>query len=220
MANADIANPHDGAVSNPLNTSPATVHGSVAAVDWWDARDEDGQALYDEVDGNDLLKDAALFQLVGVPFMGTRVVFRDGVQRKGSEYRDDYASLELQVAPERVIKHSLVRIITRRQSLKVPPETLMADPDEQLVLNDGSTGIYRQIVQYLVMKGHVTLPDGEEEGEKGDSIFDLPRSQWLTGADAATEGIDIKLRCSRGLRFSDYTNDYTGNETARTWYIA
>lgn len=188
---------------------------SPIAVDaWWSDKDAD------DVEGYDLLKDAALFQLVGVPFMGTKVIFREGVLRKGNDYRDDYASLELRVAPESIIKASLVRIVTRRNAHKIPSESLMAEPDEQLVLNDGSTGIYRQIVQYLVMKGHVTLPEGPEEGEKGDSIYDLPRSQWLTGAEQASEGIDIKLKCSRGLRFSEYKNEYTGDEEARTWYIA
>jgi hypothetical protein len=80
--------------------------------------------------------------------------------------------------------------------------------------------LYRQVVQYLAAKELISLPVGDEEGEKGDTIYDLPRSQWLAGADKATEGIGIKLRCSRGLRFSVYSNEYTGDEQARTWYIA
>ena len=192
----------------------AAVQQSQAEVDGWWADPE-----ADEVEGSDLLKDAALFELVGVPFRGTKVIFRDGIQRKGSPYRDDYASLELIVAPASVIARDATRIETRRKSAGLALVG-MAHSDEQLVINDGSTGIYRQIVQYLAAKGHIVLPDGNEEGEKGETIYDLPRSQWFAGAQAATDGIEIKLNCSRGLRFSVYSNEYTGEDTARTWYIA
>ena len=202
-----MTDPTDAVV--PVHPSPIAVNA------WWNDDDDD------EVEGYDLLRDEALLQLVGVPFKGTKVIFRDGTQRKGIDYRDDYASLELRVAPEAVLMQTMTRILTRRRALKVPDNTPIADGDENLVLNDGSTGAYRQIVQYLVAKGHVTLPEGPEEGEKGDSVLDLPRSQWLTGAEEATKGIEIKLKCPRGLRFSDYTNEYLPEgQTARTWYIA
>lgn len=186
--------------------------------EWWGAPEAD------EVEGHDLLKDEALDDIVGVPFMGFKVVFREGVQRRDIPWRDDYASLELRVAPAAVILRDLTRIQTRRRSFKVPALTVeqaASLPGEQLVINDGSTGLYRQIVQYLAAKGLIKLPDGDEEGEKGETIYDLPRSQWLAGAEEATEGIDIQLRCSRGLRFSEYPSPYLPDgEMAKTWYIA
>lgn len=195
--------------------SLATVENSTVAVDeWWDATD------VDEVEGHDLLKDEALYELVGVPFMAFKVIFRDGIQRKGSPWRDDYASVELRVAPGLIYQRDFARIQSRRKSAGILENSAPAMPGEQLVINDGSTGLYRQIVQYLVAKEMIMLPDGDEEGEKGDCIYDLPRSEWISGADKGTEGFEIQLRCSRGLRFSEYSNEYTGDEKARTWYIA
>lgn len=186
-----------------------TVQASPSTVDAWWAIEAD------EVEGYDLLKDEALLELVGVPFLGFTVTFRDGVQRKGIDYRDDYASLEVRVAPEAVWNAQLQRILTRRRSFELDSNAPVAQPGEQLVVNDGSTGIYRQITEYLEAKGLIELPEGPTQGEKGESRFDAPRSLWMAGGDEAE--FKIALRCSRGLRFSDYENEYG---KARTWYIA
>jgi hypothetical protein len=196
-----------------------TDHSSLlpTADQWWDEESDD-------VAGNDLLRDEALKDLVGVPFKGLLAVYREGVQRKGVEYRDDYVSLELRVAPAIIVLRDLARIQTRRRSYEVPGLTnqqVGSLPGQQLVINDGSTGIYRQITEYLAAKELITLPDGAMQGEKGECIFDLPRSAWVTGSEAATSGIPIRLNCGRGLRFSEYSNEYLApGETATTWYIA
>lgn len=211
MANSDTA----GTVATS-EESPFTVQGA----GWW--LDQDA----DEVEGYDLIRDDALFALVGVPFGAFRVIYREGIQRKGAKWRDDYVSVETRVAPAQIMAAVAGRIATRRaaaaRSLKLSELPVPAAfPDEQLVINDGSTGLYRQITGYLHAKELIKLPEGDVEGGKGDSIYDLPRSQWLAGAEEASKGIDINMRCSRGLRFSDYENDYTTpGEQARTWYIA
>lgn len=200
MSESDIA----GATNHP---SPYTPTG-VLTEDWW----TNNQA--DEIEGHDLVKEEALFALVGVPFIITRVTFHDGIQTKGSPYRSDYVSVELRVAPASFIAARLAAgRLTAEAASKV-------EPGEMLVVNDGSTGVYRQIVQYLAAKELITLPEGAEEGEKGETIWDLPRSLWEEGADDATKGIDVALRCARGLRFSEYSNAYTGDDKARTWYLA
>lgn len=181
---------------------------------WW------AEAEADEVEGYDLIRDQALLEVVGVPFMVFNAVYRDGVQRKESPYQDDYVSIEFRVAPYNVLAPNLIRINSRRAGYDLSPldqEDLISLSEEQLVLNDGSTGVYRQITQYLDAKGLITLPDGPKVGEKGGCIYDLPRSQWLDGDVEATEGIRFELRCMRGLRFSDYETPYG---EARTWYIA
>lgn len=166
-------------------------------------------AQADTVEGADKSKGAAL---VSVPFLITRVFYRDGVQRPGVKYRDDYASVELTVAPAKVVAN-------RAERGHLDPTTLQVSPGEAVVLNDGSTGIYRQVTQYLVAKGLIELPDGPASGGKGECVFDLPRSQWRAGAEAATSGIPIRLFCPRGLRASDYTNDYNPDGST-TYYIA
>jgi hypothetical protein len=190
----------------------------IANNDWWTADD------IDEVEGQDLLRDEALKDIVGLPFLAYKAVYRDGIQRKNVEYRDDYVSVELRVAPYVVVMRSIDRIQARRKSYGVPVLSQAQTEElagEQFVVNDGSTGLYRQITQYLVGKEHLVLPDGPEAGEKGECIYDLPRSQWLAGAEAATAGIPIGLRCARGLRYSEYDSPYLPEgERATTWYIA
>lgn len=198
----------------------AQVHGSPLSpytdAEWWDS-------VGDEVEGYDLLRDEALFDLVGVPFAGFRVVFRDGTQRKGEPWRDDYASLELRVAPATVMVRDIARIQSRRKAMDVPVLTAAQAaslPGQQLVVNDGSTGIYRQITQYLVAKQRLVLPEGPQDGEKGECIFDLPRSQWLSADTDDDSTFNIGLKCSRGLRFSEYPSPANPSDMARTWYIA
>jgi hypothetical protein len=203
---------------NPFTDDESRILAANGDAAWWD----DPEA--DEVEGYDLLRDEALLDLIGVPFRGFRAVYRDGVQRKGVAYRDDYVSLELRIAPPAVVLRDIARIQSRRKTFDAPVLSVAQAaslPGQQLVINDGSTGIYRQITQYLVAKEHIKLPDGPEEGEKGESIYDLPRSEWLEGADQATEGIGIRLNCTRGLRFSEYPSKYLPEgEMAKTWYIA
>jgi hypothetical protein len=211
----------------------ATIHGSpLTAQDaWWTEE-------ADEVEGYDLLKDEALLQLVGVPFRIFRLTFRPGVQQKGHVWRNDYVSAEVRVAP--AAAWDLKRILSRRKAFGVDVADYAA-PGEQLVINDGSTGLYRQMVQYLEAKEIIktSLVNGEElpaEGGKNESRYDMPASMFNISDDAIREGIaevhftpdgdqvtlfNVALKCSRGLRFSDYTSEYLPDgETARTWYIA
>jgi hypothetical protein len=169
-------------------------------------------ASADEVLGHELLSGEAADKLIGVPFIITRVVFRDGILRAGSQYRDDYVSCEAVVAPKEVLAE-------RARKGRLDLDSISVDPGEHIVFNDGSTGIYRQIVQYLESKGLIKLPAGPEAGAKGESRFDLPRSQWYEGDDKATEGIHVRLLCPRGLRYSEYVNDYSP-DGAKTRYIA
>lgn len=190
-----------------MSTSDITPATGSAALDWW-------SEPTDEIEGHDLVKDEALFALVGVPLMLTRATYHDGVQRKGSNYRDDFVSIELRVAPaEWIAQRVTAGRLTAEAASKI-------QAGEMLVINDGSTGIYRQMTQYLAAKGLIELPDGPKEGEKGETVWDLPRSQWKSGAEEATKGLDISLRCARGLRYSEYSNTYTGDDKARTWYLA
>lgn len=177
--------------------------------------------LADEVEGYDLIRDEAMFELVGVPFAIFKLQYREGIQRKGVPWRDDYVSIQLRVAPAKVLANSLDRITSRRRGDLVKDKQAIAKPGEELIINDGSTGLYRQVTQYLCAKQIIDVGDAfPETGEKGECRYDLPRSEWLVGAEQATEGIPVRLRCSRGLRYSEYTNDYTGDKKAVTWYLA
>jgi len=169
----------------------------------------------DEVLGHELISGEAADRLIGVPFLITRLIYRPGVMRHGAFTRDDYMSAEAVIAPLNVISE-------RARKGRLDLDTMSVEPGEHIVINDGSTGIYRQGTQYLAVKGLIGLPDTMPEiGPKGESRYDLPRSEWLWGADQATAGISIRMLAPRGLRYSEYDSEYTADGTlAKTRYIA
>lgn len=179
------------------------------ASDTWDD-------LYNEADevlGHDLLKNEILDSLEGVPFLITRVIFRPADVAS----RESYVTCEAIIAPENVLK-------TRRVNL----QTLPFDPGDHVVLNDGSTGIYRQIVAYLYSRGYIGLPEPiVPEGKANESSFDLPPDKWTevhggdlryTPSGETVYSANIRLLAKRGIRISDYENEWT--KDGKTRYLA
>lgn len=184
----------------------------------------------DEIIGYDLAKDETADDLVGVPLLITRVVFRPGIMR--DKVQQAYVSCECRVGPNLDIR----LINARRESSRLPKlstlDTLAFGPDSHVVFNDGSTGAYRQIVKYLSMKGFIELKTPViDAGGYGESSFDQPPSGWAKITAGETSDIagtkagdvftgyvaDVRLYCPRGLRLSLYENDYT--QTGKTRYI-
>lgn len=178
----------------------------------------------DEVLGYDLAKDETADDLVGVPFLVTAVHFRPGVIR--DKEMQAYVSCEVRIAPGL----SLKVINSRREGSNLTGiaslDSLAFGPDSHVVFNDGSTGVYRQIVKYLAAKGFIDLKDPiVEAGSYGESSFDQPPSRWSAinaGTQAEEDGFvsyssPVRLYCPRGLRLSLYSNDYT--QTGKTRYI-
>lgn len=87
-----------------------------------------------------------------------------------------------------------------------------------IVFNDGSTGIRRQLVNYLSQKGLVDPGKGPEEGP--ECRYDNPFSDWKKGKEEAVNGWDIRLVCARGLRVSEYEWPAGSGQLASTWYLA
>lgn len=99
--------------------------------------------------------------------------------------------------------------------------------DEQIIINDGSTGIRRQIAEYLSRKGFVTLGTPDDDM----SEYDTPISTWGTTDHAAfvtdeetgktllvVQGI-VQLKVMKGLKRSDFVQ--TANRPAgTTFYLA
>jgi len=171
----------------------------------------------DRVDGADLERGA---NLIGVPMCITKAVFRQGgFLNQG--ITGWYVSLEAVIAPA-------VEIARAYRRGRIPEDTeLTVQPGEDIVFNEGGTGVYRQIVQYLEAKGLVTLPEGPELGKYGDSRFDTLPPEWTVNVEdiqsvtrigpdgERTLTFDIKLLCPRGLRSSEYENEYTKQGVTR-----
>jgi hypothetical protein len=190
------------------------------------------------IPGHELLKDDEVdLTLVGVDFLVTRVNFREGVARLPDDLWlkqnpkntvGAYVSLELVTNPEL----SLVKINRARKASDVHHLDSLAqlgiEPGDSYVINDGSTGIYRQIVAHLALQGYILLPEGNVEGKKGQTVCDTIPEEWLdvligeTKFDPSgfqTYAANVRIRCKSGLRLSRYDSEYNP-DGAKTRYLA
>lgn len=172
----------------------------------------------DQVFGHDLAKNELFDALANVPFMITRITTRPGAIRGNPPERADYMSCEIVIAPEAELRR-------RRIDL----DALPFRAGDLVVFNDGSTGIYRQLVLYLSEKGFIVLPEGATEGGLGETIYDLPARKWTdirTGIVSydvegnLTYSCNLRLFCPRGIRRSEYPNPNLPAEDAYTRYLA
>lgn len=183
----------------------------------------------DTVLGRELTKEDLFDKLVGVPFLITAMITRPGKgvleTLDGRKLPRDYFTCEARLAPAHVMQQRKVNL---ENILPLAPESL-------IVFNDASTGIRRQIVQYLHGSKKIELP-GEirAAGKLGESSFDLPVQEW-TQVHSGEVWFDPSgfalyrltyldgwkgLMCPRGIRLSDYQNEYTGDDKAVTRYLA
>lgn len=173
----------------------------------------------DKALGTDLLKDELFDALVNVPFLIYRVTFYPGTV-KPNQQRGSFAAVEMLIAPEKELKRRRVNI-----------ENLPFLPEDTVVANDGSTGIYRQLVQYLSEKGYIRLPEPiTKSGPAGTSSYDLAVEDWAEIIHGTVEpdrnedgrlrySADVRIHCPRGIRLSEYTPEGLKSE-AVTRYIA
>ena len=147
--------------------------------------------------------------LLGVPFMVTKVTFREGKGEFSPGIRNDYISFEAVIPPENVLAQMRKR-----------PDLGPYAPEEEIVFNDGTTGLYRQMVMWLHQNGYIKVDETQGEltdrGKRGTSAFDQPREIWEEGEEAASEGIEVAMFAQRGLRVSRYEGP---NGPAETYYF-
>lgn len=184
------------------------------------------------VDGHDLAEKEAL---IGVPFIVTAVVYRDGVPGKAvvdgklTTVPTNYVSAEIMIGTRQDI------LVAMQRKRITPEQAERITPLEKLVINDGSTGIMRQLTAYLVSREVISVPDGPEGGSTGESRYDVYRASWVDSMVSLYEpgtnnplpsvrfdltgwgAVAPPLHCPRGLRRSDYD---AGGQTATTYYLA
>jgi hypothetical protein len=171
----------------------------------------------DEILGYRLIKDEDLDTLLGVPFVITRLVYRMG-EATGNGHEGCYVSHECTIAPIDVLERRIKDL-----------SKLAVEPDELVVFNDGSTGVYRQDTKYLATHGFIKLPEPVIVGGKsGESTFDLPPNKWegvneekgtvkLLSSGLYEYTANVRISCPRGLRLSAYTAEGFGD--AKTRYL-
>lgn len=175
--------------------------------------------------GADLIdKDTELHKLEGVPFFILGFTFRAGYLDTvaGQKVKGDYVSIQLAIAPEEMLA-----------ARGVDPADLPWPIMSPLVVNDGSTGMRRSAVKYLVDRNIVTLREDKanhelrQSGKRGEADLDIPVGFWhaMHAGETRfdTEGNTVysftpakPIICARGVRKSEYSNEY-GEGT--TWYF-
>ena len=172
-----------------------------------------------EVFGADLEKGD---QLVGVPMCIIMATFRRGdITNVKTGEKGFYVSLDTIIAPEKDLEKAY-----RRGKITAENRELLT-AGEHLVFNEGGTGVYRQIVAYLEATDRIKITSElPAEGAYGESRHDLSPENWSVDQSAEFKRGDdgqfavsfsIRLLCPRGLRASDYENEYT--KSGRTRYI-
>lgn len=180
----------------------------------------DGVSL---VDKNDLL---------GVPHVITALTFqRPKAAKKGEDVQRGFVSVEATVAGEDVLR----RVVARKLCPNIDSvDSLLVDPNERIVYNDGSTGIRRQLVKLLHSFGIVNVGAAIATDAGFDEPYmgwvDIPDQHWTQqGTDddgvAITvprietnhNGEPLRIHVRRGLYVSVYNNDYA--DDAKTYYL-
>lgn len=167
--------------------------------------------------------------LLGVPFIITKLVFQPVAEPTAKvPHPTSFVSIEATTA-------DAARLDQQIRRGKIPNvasiDQLMFEPGARIVFNDGSTGIYRQLVTMLATYGIITLPEGgSKEAEYGTitNIYDLPWTKWVscTQMDTLKEdgeprpvitlnqnGDPFRLVCRRGLYVSTYINEFGESKT-------
>jgi hypothetical protein len=183
--------------------------------DWAELVSQSNEFFGADLEGGD--------NLIGVPFAIVRMTFRPGdfARRDFQDLNGDVVFLDLIIGPQEEIDRGV-----RRKRITEP---VMVEAGEHLGINEGGTGVYRQMVQYLEAAQMIRLPnpDGPLDGKYGESRLDAPVRTWQYHETAVarlgergepTLSFNVRLLCPRGLRASDYINEVT--KTGHTRYIA
>jgi hypothetical protein len=153
-----------------------------------DAIEIEGYSLYGGKEN-----DNKLDSLIGVPFLITTATFREGdITPAGQKQPRDYVSCEVLIRPDHAHKFNR----------------------KYVVFNDGSTGIYRQVVAALAARELVQLDDSlPEAGDANTTRYDVS----FSGGEDEPREFEVGLLCPEGLRKSEYKSA-TGDSV--TWYLA
>lgn len=173
----------------------------------------------------DIFKDEKLDSLVGVPFLIVAGTYRE---RFADDKLSDFVTMLAIIADENTLAKRHVRV--RGDEPWFPMQTIG--------INDGSTGIRRQLTAILHAQGAIrVIEEGSvlvESGGRGEVSYDRLVSQWddwsggehtikvdkNSGRELSTFDFALEngIYCPRGIRLSTYKNKYGKMTTTR--YLA
>jgi hypothetical protein len=168
------------------------------------------------------------WDVIGVPFIITGLRWQKPVADKSrSRGFRDYVSLECVAADKATIAALVARGRISKEGGVVVTDLaqMFLAPEERFIINDGSTGIRRQLVKML-SHPRVGLIDvgNSDDAEPADiacnSWASMGEQTWVA-ADGTilpyitrqTNGAPLIIHVRRGLHASAYTNEYGDNVT-------
>jgi hypothetical protein len=176
----------------------------------------------------DIFKGEKLDSLRGIPFAILGGVFRENVTDKGDI--SDYVTLTCLIPSEKQLESRHVRVTGKE----------LWFPGQLFGINDGSTGIRRQMVAYLHNSGFIQVCEPgsvpKEDGPRNECTWDTMVSAWhsiedsekprtskthkRTGAELTTWEFKLEkpLVIARGIRTSTYLGPFRKEITTR--YLA
>lgn len=171
----------------------------------------------------DLFSGERLKELVGVPFLIVGGTFRE---KMAEGKKTDFVTVAAFVADEATLKKRHISLAGK----SFEPGTIVG-------FNDGSTGVRRQLVNYLHLAKHIQVVSDNvevvESGKRGDCTYDKLVGEWTdhnTGEISQREDkegnilwtweflLPKGLMANRGLRTSAYKGNF-GKDTT-TKYLA
>jgi hypothetical protein len=145
---------------------------------YWDTLNQDSATF--DVQGADLERDK--MALLGIPFIVLSAHFQTPTETRPR----GYVTLEAVVAPkdliEQQIKYGRVAMGLKADAFTTFDawhEAYGVEPGSQIILNDGSTGIRREIVEMLHISGKIVVGHSpQERKDEGRFVFDRPWPEW------------------------------------------
>ena len=162
-----------------------------------------------EVAGSDQVK-ADL--LTGFPFIAVHATLREGDYLHAACGKNHpYMYLTVVVGPE----HEIDRAVKRGRIKEENRDDI--DPGEVLGFVEAGTGLYRQFLAYFEDQGYLILPEGPANGAFGESRFDSLPEHWdfragevrFDESGQPVWDINFRVKFPRGLRVSEYENEFT-----------
>lgn len=163
------------------------------------------------------------YDLLGVPFVVTGVRFHAPIPDKSKPGgKRDYVSLECTAGDKETIGEQIRRrrIVKEGGVVVDSIDEMFVSPEERFIVNDGSTGIRRQIVGMLDHPS-IGLIEVGHPGE--DNRLDYASTDWADNGEQTWEtsdgyilpyvtrkrdGAPLLIFARRGLHASRYTNEY------------
>jgi len=183
--------------------------------------------------------------MLGIPFIIAGVRFQDTMVTSVEGRNRDFVSLAAfvqtaDIVQDAIDKGRVMKSAGRDAECYTSIEDLPVRPEERIIINDGSTGVRRQIVGLLQRLQLIEVGDREDRLNGRKDIHDLAWDEWenpflaedyvpsswtnavghkIPEFPSFIDGRPFIVRADRGLTASVYPNELAPSGWATTYYV-